>query len=182
MGAIKILSSYGTIQFPKAIVLEKTAGAGVTKLFVDTSIGLFSELGVATGASAEEMDIQGPVTIEAFKKYIQTYALIVQQIKYSSNVDSQLNNPIKYVRVGLDEVVLPTRIDIATEKSEDAFTQKLITVGKTPFVWDNQTGIVVGTAATNEVTIAMTILAAIPYANLERFLAENAIPLLDTCK
>lgn len=176
---MKLKSAYGAISFPKTLVLNSVAGVGVNQLFMNAAIGLLPELGAVTpGPTSQEFDVQGPVTIDAVKEYLKSYALIVQQIKYSSSNALQLNFPIKYVRVGIDEEILPTKIEIATEKSEDAFNDKLITVSKTPFVLDNQTGLTVGTAAGYEVTLAMTILAAIPYGNLEKFLNDTPIPML----
>lgn len=182
MDLVKLKSSYGALAFPKTLVFNATAGAGVTRLFINSAIGLFSELGVATGVTAQEMDIKGAVPLQSLKEYLKSYALIVQKIKYSSNVATQLDNALKTVRVGLDEQVNSSKIETATELSEMAQNDKLLTISNNPFVWDNQSGLTVETAATNEVTVAVTILAAIPYANLERFLAENGIPLAGNCK
>lgn len=180
MELVKLKSSFGVIGFPSNLVLSGTAAAGKTKFYVDPAIGLFSQFGVIDGNS-QELDVNGLVTIQAIKESLKTHAFIVVRTKYSSNVASQLDNAVKIVRVGLKEEVIPTTFETAAYLSEDANNDKLVTMD-TPFVWDNQAGISIVTAPTNTVTTVFSIVAMVPYGNLEKFLMDNNIPVGADCK
>lgn len=177
---VQLKSSYGVIPFPQNLVLSATVGAGKNKLYVAPSIGLFTEGGIINGDS-QEFDVNGFVTTTAVREFLKTHALIVTGIKYSSSNALQMNNPIKVTRVGLKEEQMPTTFEVAASRDEDANNDKLVTLDAA-FVWDNQTGITVSSTEAYEVGLVLMIGAAIPYGNLEKFLAENMIPVGDNCK
>lgn len=180
MKLVKLQSSYGVIPFPQNLVFSATAGVGKDKLYVEPAIGLFSAGGVINGNS-QELDVNGYVTTTAVREFLKTHALIVTGMKYSSSNALQLVNPVRVTRMGLKEEQVVTTFEVAASLSEDANNDKLVTLDA-PFVLDNQTGFAMTTTAGYEVSLVLIIGAAIPYGNLEKFLADTMIPVGDNCK
>lgn len=144
--------------FPNSITLTATAGAGITKLRFKDACGLFDDLGVDTGAATQEFGITGPVSADAVRKFVQTHAGRISLINYQANVDTQLNNKIKLKTASIDEETATAKIfDVAVDKRNTQFQTTLQTVRphKGEAWLTNTSGISVGTAATNVVSLTL---------------------------
>jgi hypothetical protein len=157
---VKLKSSVMTLGAPSSMVFTATAGGAVVKLYIDNALGLLAETGIVTiGATAQEMDVTGDVSVTAFKRYTQTYALIINKINYSASTAGQLNNPIKVYKVNIDGNNSLQNIDIAIELSNQAFNDQLQSIYTQPFVWDFLTGLTVVTAPAVVTTLAFGVAA-----------------------
>ena len=157
---------------PKTIVFEATAGLGVTKIFVDNSLGLFNALGLVDGFS-QEMDVKGSVPVSAWKEALKTHAAIIGTINYEGSTAGQLTNDIVIANATVDKHTSTEPNDVAIELRNTAQNDKLQTLQKFPFVWDNWRGIIIDTVAGVTTTLALQIVDWVPYGQLEDYLKKN---------
>jgi hypothetical protein len=161
---------------PSNVTLVATQTASVNQFYLDDSAGMASALGLVGGANSTEFDVQGSITSENLKKYLQTYALIICGYNFQSTVAAELSSNLSLIYPSIDGDSDRTTIFSAAQQSAMAQNQNLLNVNS-PFVWTAGTALKMpvtsGSAAV--FTLTFKVVDAIPYGALEAYLLANPI-------
>ena len=160
--------------FPNSITIEATilAAAATTVLTFDDFCGLFVDLGIGQGATAQKMDVRGLVSGNSVRNFLSSHAARIKMINYRCEQDAdQLNNTVKLISASIDENQNTEKIfDVAVDQRNTQFTQTLQTVypHKGEAWLTKNSGITFATSslpATNKV-VSLTLMfdAFLPYA------------------
>lgn len=166
---------------PKTIVLQGTMAAGKDTAYFDNSIGTYVPFSVVPAGTSQELAPQGALTSDNLKKFLQSYALIVSNWNYRSDVESQLANDVQIISTSIDKRTISDIASVATAENNQQFTNKLQSLYNYPFVWDAITGFKIDSAEGNLISLAFNIAAVVPYGQLDEFLANNPYVYSGNC-
>jgi len=167
---------------PTQIVLtgSSVAAAGTTKLFLGDATGQAEAFGLVGGAGAVEMDVTGAMTATILKKWLQTYALVIGAYNFKSTAEGEMNNNLSAVYSTIDGKNYNKILFSSGEESNMQFNAKLLNP-YIPFVMTNETALtipiteVAGGGTTITDTFTLKIAAAVPYGQLDDYLAQAGI-------
>lgn len=161
---------------PRTITLERTQTAAVDTFFFDDSCGMASTLGLVGGANTSEFDVQGDINAENLKCFLQSYALIVCAFNFQTTVASELFNNLTLIRSSVDGDSNKDTLFTSPSVSAMAQNQNLLNV-KMPFIWDFSTAfsMPVGNTTGAKYTLTFSIVDAVPYGELAKYLADKPV-------
>lgn len=155
------------------------ANSGITQLFFSDADGMCESLGLVGGAKAQEMDYLGELFPSDIKHFLQTHALIVISYNFESSNPNVIKNNLRYVRGKADGDDDKRTLFSAQTKSNMQEITNLLNIGQA-FVWTADTALKLSILApTVDTTVDFTFsfLAAVPYGDLDSWLAAAQIPV-----
>lgn len=162
---------------PQQLVLTGTNADGKTNLFIDDSMGLAGQLGLV-GTSTGVAMTASVITVAILKTFLVTHALVIGGYNFETTVASTLSNNLNVLYSSLDGNSKTVQLFSAKSVSNMQQNPLLLNVTQ-PFVYTNNAALKItipAGAATCTYTFTFDIIAAIPYGQLDAFLAEAKVP------
>lgn len=162
---------------PQQLVLTGTNAAGKTNLFMDDSMGLAGQLGLV-GTSTGVAMTATTITVAILKTFLVTHALVIGGYNFETTSAPTLTNNLNVIYSSLDGNSKNVQLFSAKSVSNMQQNPLLLNVVQ-PFILTHNAALKI-TIPAGDATVTYTftfdIIAAIPYGNLDAFLAEAQIP------
>lgn len=162
---------------PQQLVLTGTNATGKANLFIDDSMGLAGQLGLV-GTSTGVAMTASVITAAILKTFLVTHALVIGGYNFETTVASTLSNNLNVLYSSLDGNSKTVQLFSAKSVSNMQQNPLLLNVTQ-PFVYTNNAALKITIPAgdaTCTYTFTFDIIAAIPYGQLDAFLAEAKVP------
>lgn len=113
------------------------------------------------------LDIGGAnlLGINALRRAVQTYAVVIDYINYSASTSAQLNNPLRFVTGNIDGTTTSVARSVARDKSNMQFDNTLIPIDG-PILLTANTGLQLSVNAGATVNLACAISKLVPYSQI----------------
>jgi len=166
---------------PSQLILRGTHGDDTTGFYLNDADGIASQIAAFTGKV--ELVSGQTVNTASIKEFLKTYALVVGGFNFQSSDSTQLTNNLNLIRSCIDGTQKRDQIFSASTVSNMQQNPNLLNIN-IPFIWDNTTALEISAASTSDAdyTFTFRILAAVPYGQLDAYLAATNIQqYAETC-
>lgn len=157
---------------PETVVLEATAGAGVTQLYFADALGMGEITGAIGGANSQALDVIGLATPAVVRTLLSSYALIIGGYNFYSSVESDLANNLKLIRTTTDENSSNEILFSSLAVTNTQENKNLLIINR-PFVWTMQTALRIGVTAATKYTFTFKVVDMVAYGDLDEYLVQN---------